>query len=213
MGLRGVCICPTRSHALIGSIDHDGSLSANHWRRGHIASEDHGWFRHRPLTAGSRKLSLMMPDCYAPLSHFRMKFEALRAVGIFFSQRLHESGNDGQDSLQRGQVAVTSSAHYLLTRPNNAQRKRIRTPDLSGSICRGILRRQSGRDPPLIHAAVVPELPGSLSRIDAGILPPGGFVPYAVHQSVMDSTQRHRELIARLATQGPRLQVAQMVGV
>ena len=86
MGLRGVCICPTRSHALIGSIDHDGSLSANHWRRGHIASEDHGWFRYRPLIAGSRKLSLMMPGCYASLSHFRMKSEALRAVGIFFSQ-------------------------------------------------------------------------------------------------------------------------------
>ena len=53
----------------------------------------------------------------------------------------------------------------------------IRTPDLSGSICRGTLRRRSRRDPPLIHAAVVPELPGSLGRIDAGILPPGGFVP------------------------------------
>src|SRR6516225_4866805 len=59
MGLRGVWIRPTRSHALIGSIGHDGSLSANHWRRGHIASEGHGWFRHRPLIAGSRKLSLI----------------------------------------------------------------------------------------------------------------------------------------------------------
>src|SRR5262249_41498184 len=84
MGLRGVWICPTRSHALLGSIGHYGSLSANHWRRGHIASEDHGWFRHRPLIAGLRKLGLMMPGCYASPSHFRMKFEALRAVGIFF---------------------------------------------------------------------------------------------------------------------------------
>src|SRR5215510_4661277 len=85
MGLRGVWICSTRSDALLGSIGHDGSLSANHWRRGHIASEDHGWFRHRPLTAGLRKLGLIMPGCYASLSCFRMKFEALRAVGIFFS--------------------------------------------------------------------------------------------------------------------------------
>src|SRR5262245_45635908 len=108
---------------------------------------------------------------------------------------------------------ITSSAHYLLTRPNNTQRQRIRTPDPSGSICRSILRRRSGRDPPLIHPAVVPELPGSLGRIDASILPPGGFIAYAVHQSMMDSTERHCEFVARLATQGPRLQVAQMVGV
>src|SRR6516165_6482554 len=82
MGLRGVWICPTRSHALLGSIGHDGSLSTDHWRRGHIASEDHGWFRYRPLIAGSRKLSLMMPGCYVSLSYFRKKFEALRAVTV-----------------------------------------------------------------------------------------------------------------------------------
>src|SRR5262245_15889332 len=113
MGLRGVWICPTRSHPLLGSIGHDGSLSANHWRRGHIASEDHGWFRHRPLIAGSRKLSLMMPGCYASLSLFRMKLEALKAIGIFFSQ---PSGSPimaftspammVRISLPRGQVVV-----------------------------------------------------------------------------------------------------------
>jgi hypothetical protein len=48
--------------------------------------------------------------------------------------------------------------------------------------------------------------------IDAGILPPGGFIAYAVHQSTMDSRERHRELVARLATQDPRLQVAQVDG-
>jgi hypothetical protein len=42
----------------------------------------------------------------------------------------------------------------------------------------------------------------------AGILPPRGFIAYAVHQSMMDSAERHRDLVARLATQGPRLQVA-----
>jgi hypothetical protein len=70
------------------------------------------------------------------------------------------------------------------------------------------LRRRPGRDPPLIDAAVVPELSGSLGRIDAGILPPRGFIAYTVHQSMVDSTERHRELVTRLATQGPRLQVA-----
>jgi hypothetical protein len=57
----------------------------------------------------------------------------------------------------------------------------------------------SRRDPPLNRAAVVPELPGSLGWIDAGILPPGGFIAYAVHQPMMNSTERHRELVARLA--------------
>jgi hypothetical protein len=75
------------------------------------------------------------------------------------------------------------------------------------------LRRRSGRDPPLIHAAIVPELPGSLGRIDGGILPPGGFIAYAVHQAMMDATEWDRELIACLATQGPRLQEPKMMRV
>src|SRR6516162_7269738 len=95
MGLRGVWICPTRSHALIGSIGHDGCLSANHWRRGHIASENHGWFRHRPLIARSRKLSLMMPGCYAPLSHFRMKLGAAGAGGQKSADRLRRQAVGG----------------------------------------------------------------------------------------------------------------------
>ena len=40
----------------------------------------------------------------------------------------------------------------------------------------------------MIHAAVVPELPGSLDRIDGGVPSPGGFIAYTVHQSMMDST-------------------------
>ena len=94
MGLRGLWICP-RSHTLIGSISHDGSLSANHWRRGHIASENHGWFRHRPLIARSRKLSLMMPGCYAPLSHFRMKLGAAGAGGQKSADRLRRQAVGG----------------------------------------------------------------------------------------------------------------------
>src|SRR5262249_33868507 len=83
------------SHALIGSIGHDGSLSANHWRRGHIASEDHGWFRHHPLIAGSRKLGLMMPGCYASLSHFRMKLGAAGAGGQKSADRLRRQAVGG----------------------------------------------------------------------------------------------------------------------
>jgi hypothetical protein len=78
----------------------------------------------------------------------------------------------------------------------------------SGPICGGTLRGRPGLDPPLIPSSVVPELAGSLGRIDAGILPPGGFIAYAVHQSMMDAAERDRELVARLAAQGLRLQVA-----
>jgi hypothetical protein len=60
----------------------------------------------------------------------------------------------------------------------------------------------------IIEPGLSPELTGGLGRIDAGILPPGGFISYPVHQSMMDATERHRELVARLAAQGPRLQVA-----
>src|SRR6516165_7957227 len=117
MGLRGVWICPTRSHALVGSIGQDGSLSANHWRRGHIAREDHGWFRHRPLIAGSRKLSLMMPGCYPSLS--RMS-SALRAVGIFFlspvaprSLSIPRASQDLADLLATGDGVLGAAANLI----------------------------------------------------------------------------------------------------
>ena len=53
-----------------------------------------------------------------------------------------------------------------------------------------------------------PKRTGGFDGVDAGILPPGGFIAHAVHQPMMDATERDRELVARLATQGPWLQVA-----
>ena len=64
-----------------------------------------------------------------------------------------------------------------------------------------------------IEPGFSPKLTGGLDWVDAGILPPGGFIADAVHQSMVDSTERHRELVARLTTQGPRLQVAWVMGV
>ena len=87
------------------------------------------------------------------------------------------------------------------------------TVEVSGSICRRKLHRRPWPDPSLIHAAIVPEFPGNLGRIDAGVLPPRGFIADAVHQPMMNAAERHRELVARLATQGPRLQVAQVMRV
>jgi hypothetical protein len=40
---------------------------------------------------------------------------------------------------------------------------------------------------------------GNLDPVDAGLLPPGQIVAHAVHEAVMDSTNRHGELIAGLA--------------
>src|SRR5262245_39991196 len=65
----------------------------------------------------------------------------------------------------------------------------------------------------IIEPGFSPKLTGGLDWVDAGILPPGCFIAHAVHQPMVDAAERHRELVARLSTQGPRLQVAQMVGV
>ena len=90
--------------------------------------------------------------------------EILRADGT--GQCGASGGVDGARSLR---LSISPVVRLAAGRPQSHCRK--------SSICRGTMRRRSRRDPPLIHAAVVPELPGSLGRIDAGILPPGGFVP------------------------------------
>ena len=59
----------------------------------------------------------------------------------------------------------------------------------------------------IIEPGLSPELAGDLDRVDAGGLPPGGFIAYAVHQPMMHAAERHRELVARLAAEGARLQV------
>src|SRR5262249_21802070 len=70
-----------------------------------------------------------------------------------------------------------------------------------------------GRSPPLIDAGLFPELAGGLDRIDASVLPPGCFVADAVHQPVMNSTERDRELVAGLATEGPWLHVPKVMRI
>jgi hypothetical protein len=60
----------------------------------------------------------------------------------------------------------------------------------------------------IIQPGLAPKLAGGLDGVDAGILPPSGFIADAVHQPMMDAAERHCELVARLATQGRRLQVA-----
>jgi hypothetical protein len=65
----------------------------------------------------------------------------------------------------------------------------------------------------IIEPGLSPKLTGGLDWVDAGILPPGGFIADAVHQPMMDAAERHSELVARLAAQGPRLHEPKMMRV
>ena len=56
-----------------------------------------------------------------------------------------------------------------------------------------------------VETGAFPELAGRLHWIDAGFLPPGGFVAHPVHQPMMDSTERNREFVAHLAPECPGL--------
>src|SRR5262245_31995416 len=73
----------------------------------------------------------------------------------------------------------------------------------------GFMRRQTA----FVHARLSPQLAGDLDRIDAGVLPPGCFVADAMDQPMVDTAERHRELVARLAAKRPRLQMAQVMRI
>ena len=65
----------------------------------------------------------------------------------------------------------------------------------------------------IIEPGLSPKLTGGLDWVDTGIVPPRGFIADAVHQSMMNAAERHRELVARLAAQGPRLHEPKMMWV
>jgi hypothetical protein len=58
-----------------------------------------------------------------------------------------------------------------------------------------------------------PEPAGDLDRIHAGLLPPRALVARAMHRTMMPPTEGDRELIADLAAERTRLQVAQVMRV
>jgi len=66
---------------------------------------------------------------------------------------------------------------------------------------------------PGIAAGLSPQLTGNCDRIDAGVLPPGGFVAHAMHQPVMDAAERDHEFVARFAAERSRLQIAQVMRI
>ena len=58
-----------------------------------------------------------------------------------------------------------------------------------------------------------PKHASSGGRINAGLVPPDGFIPAAMHLSVMSPAQRNRELVADLPAKRWRLGKAQMVSI
>jgi hypothetical protein len=58
-----------------------------------------------------------------------------------------------------------------------------------------------------------PKRAGSRKRIYSGLSPPRSFITAAMDLTVVRATERHRELVADLATERTRLREAQMVWV
>ena len=65
----------------------------------------------------------------------------------------------------------------------------------------------------IIQPGLSPKLSGGLDGVDAGILPPSGFIAYAVYQPMMDAAERHRKLVARLTAERARLHESQVVRI
>ena len=58
-----------------------------------------------------------------------------------------------------------------------------------------------------------PKHASSGGRINAGFVPPDGFIPAAMHLTVMSPAQRNRKLVADLPAKRRRLGKAQMVSI
>jgi hypothetical protein len=87
------------------------------------------------------------------------------------------------------------------------------TPCNLGPARNDCLGRLIGPDTAIFQARLFPERTGNLTRLDAGLLPPSPFVAGAVQGAVVDSTERHRELVACLAAERARLRIAKMMRV
>ena len=75
------------------------------------------------------------------------------------------------------------------------------------------MRGLIGRDAAFFHAGFLPQLAGGIDRIDAGVLPPCGFVAHTVHQTMVDAAERDSEFIAGLAAERAGLHEPQVMRV
>ena len=64
-----------------------------------------------------------------------------------------------------------------------------------------------------VQPRAFPKVVSHFDGIYANFLPPGALVAHAMHEPMVDATQRDRELVARLAPEGLRLRKAQVVRV
>jgi hypothetical protein len=67
--------------------------------------------------------------------------------------------------------------------------------------------------PVFLEARAFPELARHFEWIDADFLPPGYLIARAMHEPMMDSTERHHELVAGFAPKRPGLRETQVVRV
>src|SRR5271166_2808726 len=89
----------------------------------------------------------------------------------------------------------------------------IQAISIRGNLGLGALQCSIGLALSLAPERVFPELASHLERIDAGRLPPGALVAYAMNGTMMGAAERHRELIACLAAQRTGLHEPQVMGV
>jgi hypothetical protein len=84
---------------------------------------------------------------------------------------------------------------------------------IRGDLGLGALRCGVGLVLALAPERVFPEPASHLKRIDAGSLPPGALVAGTMNRTMMGATERHRKLIACLATKGAWLHEPQVMSV
>ena len=58
-----------------------------------------------------------------------------------------------------------------------------------------------------------PQSCGNEMRVDTNPVPPCGFVAAAVDLAMVNTAERHRELVAHFATERPRLRRSKMMGI
>ena len=81
---------------------------------------------------------------------------------------------------------------------------------IRGCVHEGIEMLLDGRS---LEPGVLPQPLGHSDRVDAGDLPPLRFIALPVKGTMVGAAERHRELIADTAAQGPRLHEPEVMGV
>jgi hypothetical protein len=132
-------------------------------------------------------------SCWAGLPPGRGKIDTMAAMNKSLARTHHDDAGSEVDltlSMQahgRWPTGTRKRADSCLEVqvPGSAlSRSGWLTVEVRGSVCRGTSRQARFAHDPYGCGSRASD---SLDRIDAGVLPPGGFIAYAVHQSMMDA--------------------------